>query len=77
VLADRVRGHAQVRGHGFGAGVALTPEQLQDFHAGRTAGDRGGHIRTLAGDVNTAQGYLLQVVLDKIGTVRKLDFEKE
>src|SRR2546425_773593 len=76
VLADRVGGHAQVGGDCFGAGVALTPEQLQDFHTGRTAGDGGGHIRTLGGDASTAPGYLLQVDLDKIPMIRKLTREE-
>ena len=49
VLADRIGGHAEIGSDAFGAGVALTPEQLQDFHAGGTAGDGGGHIRTLQG----------------------------
>lgn len=76
VLADGVGGHAEVRGDRFGAGVAFTPEQLQDFHTGGTAGDCGGHVRTLAGDVSTGPGYLLQVDLDKIPTIRKLGCEE-
>ena len=55
VLADRVGGHAQVVGDGFRARSALAPQQLQDFHAGRTAGDHEGHIRSLAGDASTGQ----------------------
>src|SRR3989442_1584059 len=47
VLAHRVGGDAEVGGDRFGAGVAFTPEQLQDFHTGGPAGDGGGHIRTL------------------------------
>src|SRR5260370_2182439 len=72
VLAHRVGGHAEVEADRLGAGVAFTPEQLQDFHAGGTAGDGGGHIRTLARDASTAPSYLLQVDLDKIPTFRKL-----
>jgi hypothetical protein len=73
VLTNGVGGDAKAGGNRLGAGVALTPEQLQDFHTGGTAGEGGGHIRTLAGDVSTAPGYLLQVNLDKIGLVRKLE----
>jgi hypothetical protein len=56
--------------------VAFAPEQLQDFHTGGTAGESGGHIRTLAGDASTAPGYLLQADLDKIEPIRKLGCEE-
>src|SRR6266849_4118170 len=76
VLAHRVGGDPEVGADRLGAGVAFTPEQLQDFHAGGTAGDGDGHIRTLARDASTAPGYLLQVDLDKIPTFRKLGCEE-
>ena len=53
VLADRVGRHAEVVGDRFRAGPALAPKQLEDFHAGRTAGDHQGHIRSLRRDSST------------------------
>ena len=49
MLADGVGRHTEVVGDGFRAAASLAPQQLQDFHAGRTAGDHEGHIRSLFG----------------------------
>src|SRR5207244_10331310 len=53
VLADCVGGHSEVAGDRFSAGAALAPKPLEDLHAGTTAGDHEGHIRSLVRDART------------------------
>jgi hypothetical protein len=45
MLPDRIGGHTEVSGDGFRAAVALAAEELQDFHARRSAGNHEAHIR--------------------------------
>ena len=42
VLTDGVRRHAEVAGDSLRAAAAPAPQQLEDLHAGRTAGDQSG-----------------------------------
>ena len=75
VLADGVGGDAEVVRDRFRARPAPAPQQLEDFHPGRTAGDHEPLIRSLGATLAQARNGnfdLLQAVLDKSEAARKL-----
>jgi hypothetical protein len=54
VLAHRVGGDPEIGRDGLCAALALAPEQLEDLHAGRAAGDHQEPIRLRNGMLATA-----------------------